>query len=269
MRNKFLLKQSEATTTTTKKRAFTRSHTNNMVNMSERTNVTHKPCNACIKSRRNYFFIIMFEFDTRHIVCAVWCVFVVLKLVNALFLWKLVRALKLKELLFCVDKFKYKTNYRCTLNDDPSHGLASKQDKSRGRTKQKRKEKKVEWKTENRLNGEWKHSRNIIIINSMVHTTLNPSSSEVLSFFKILSYCVQTFPIPSHTEQYIHKGFADRTLSKWRLMRLFLHWEWESECQRSDKSCCCYPKIPYGTLLLYIGTWEWGRGASCALHGTI
>lgn len=204
MRNKFLLKQSEATTTTTKKRAFTRSHTNNMVNMSERTNVTHKPCNACIKSRRNYFFIIMFEFDTRHIVCAVWCVFVVLKLVNALFLWKLVRALKLKELLFCVDKFKYKTNYRCTLNDDPSHGLASEQDKSRGRTKQKRKEKKVERKTENRLNGEWKYSRNIIIINSMVHTTLNPSSSEVLSFFKILSYCVQTFPIPSHTEQYTY-----------------------------------------------------------------
>lgn len=77
-------------------------------------------CNAS-NVKENYFFIIMFEFDTRHIV--------VLKLANALFLWKLVRALKLKKLLFvvsvcacvCVDKFKYKTNYRCTLRV-MSHG---------------------------------------------------------------------------------------------------------------------------------------------------
>lgn len=173
MRNKFLLKQSGAVAATTTTKESIHSYTNNMVNTwtNERTNVTHKPCNACIKSRRNYFFIIMFEFDTRHIVCVCMCVCVraVLKLVNALFLWKLVRALKLKELLFCVDKFKYKTNYRCTLNDDP---WARKQDKTRGRTKPNRKEKKrkkVERKTEDRLYGE---SGNTVAISSSTATAI-------------------------------------------------------------------------------------------------
>lgn len=118
-------------------RAFTRTQIDStMCNIwSIWTNVTHKPCNACMKSKRNYFFIIMFEFDTRHIVCVNVCV----KLVNALFLWKLVRALKLKELLFCVDKFKYKTNYKMYLE---WWSMVCKQDKTRGR-EQKRKEKKL------------------------------------------------------------------------------------------------------------------------------
>lgn len=200
MRNKFLLKQSEAAERTSER----------MLHIDRVTPV--------LKVEETTFSLSCSN-SIRDILCAAVCV---LKLVNALFLWKLVRALKLKQWLFCVDKFKYKTNYRCTLNDDP---WARNQDKTRARANAKRKEKKRKkaLQTKDRKSSErrveiqtqYHHHQQL-----GTHTTLSPSSSEVLSFFKVLSYCVQTFPIPP-LRTYI-RVFQTRR-SKWRLMRLFLY----------------------------------------------
>lgn len=149
---------------------------------------------------------------------------------------------------------------RCTLNDDPWFASRTKQG-GESKKEKKRNWKKVNERQKNRLN------RNSYNTNNEHSTHAHTFSSEVLSFFKILSYCVQTFPIPPYNNSiYIRVLQTER--SKWRLMRLFLYEserKWQNEIYTRTKVVLLLSQIPYGALLLYIRLV--GMGGVHSLHG--
>lgn len=132
-----------------------------------------------------------------------------------------------------------------------SMGSQARQIKGENHDKKKRKEKKVERKTENRLKGEWKYSRNIITNISSNNNNCNNEHGthniESIQFGSVVIFqnliVLRTNISHSTTQQYVHKGFADRTLSKWRLMRLFLYESVRARASGKERNICSRQKL--------------------------